>query len=74
MGSKEEPTLLSLSELSKLSRRSKHHCSHVAGRSGDAQLRDILKPAADEVELKDVHHLNQTAEEMAKLSLTFMYE
>jgi hypothetical protein len=31
-------------------------------------------PRADEVELKDVHHLNQTAEEIAKLSLTFMYE
>jgi hypothetical protein len=74
MGSKEEPTLLSLSELSRLSRRSKHHCSDVAERSGEAQLRDIPKLAADEIELKNVHDLNQTAGEMAKLSLTFMYE
>jgi rubrerythrin len=48
--------------------------SHIARRSSDAQLRDILKGAVDEVEPEEDQHLNWTAEQMAKLSLTSMCE
>jgi len=38
---------------------------HLARGSGDSKLRDVLKPAVDEVEPEDDQHLSWTAEQMA---------
>jgi rubrerythrin len=43
--------------------------SHIAHRSSDSKLRDILKPAVDEVEPEEDQHLNWTMEQMARLGL-----
>ncbi|MBV8772209.1 MAG: ferritin-like domain-containing protein [Deltaproteobacteria bacterium] len=43
--------------------------SHLARRSSDPKIRDILKPAVDEVEPEEDQHLSWTSEQMAQLSL-----
>jgi rubrerythrin len=43
--------------------------SHVARRSSDSHIRDVLKPAIDEVEPEEDQHLNWTAQQMAQLAL-----
>jgi hypothetical protein len=43
---------------------------HRARRSGDSKLRDVLKPAVDEVDPKERQHLSVTAEEMARPAMT----
>ncbi len=48
--------------------------SHIAQRSSDAMLRDILKPAVAEVEPEEDDHLSWTKEQMAQLSLTSLME
>ena len=48
--------------------------SHLARRSSDPKIRDVLKPAVDEVEPEEDKHLTWTAEQMAQLSLITMTE
>ena len=43
---------------------------HLARRSSDSKLRDVLKPAVDEVEPEEDQHLSWTAEQMARLAMT----
>jgi rubrerythrin len=47
---------------------------HIARRSSDSQLRDILKPAVDEVEPEEDQHLNWTAEQMSLLAMNALCE
>jgi hypothetical protein len=48
--------------------------SHIARRSSDSRIRDILKPAVDEVEPEEDQHLSWTNEQMAQMSLTSLIE
>jgi rubrerythrin len=48
--------------------------SHLARRSSDPKLREVLKPAVDEVEPEEDQHLTWTAEQMAQLSLISLTE
>ena len=48
--------------------------SHIARRSSDSRIRDILKPAVDEVEPEEDQHLTWTNEQMARMSLTSLTE
>jgi len=48
--------------------------SHIARRSSDSRIRDILKPAVDEVEPEEDQHLTWTNEQMAQMSLTSLTE
>jgi rubrerythrin len=47
---------------------------HIARRSSDSQLRDVLKPAVDEVAPEEDQHLNWTTEQMARLGLAALCE
>jgi rubrerythrin len=48
--------------------------SHIARRSSDSRIRDILKPAVDEVEPEEDQHLTWTNEQLAHMSLTSLTE
>jgi rubrerythrin len=48
--------------------------SHIARRSSDSRIREILKPAVDEVEPEEDQHLSWTNEQMAQMSLTSLIE
>ncbi|HJU12294.1 MAG TPA: ferritin-like domain-containing protein [Candidatus Binataceae bacterium] len=48
--------------------------SHIARRSSDSQLRDILKPAVDEVEPQEDDHLNWSKQQMAQMALATLCE
>jgi rubrerythrin len=48
--------------------------SHIARRSSDSRIRDILKPAVDEVEPEEGQHLTWTNQQMAQMSLTSLTE
>jgi hypothetical protein len=47
---------------------------HLARRSNDSGLRDVLKPAVAEVEPGEDQHLSWTAEQMARLAMTNLCE
>jgi rubrerythrin len=47
---------------------------HIARRSSDSRLRDVLKPAVDEVAPEEDQHLNWTTEQMARLGLAALCE
>jgi rubrerythrin len=47
---------------------------HIARRSSDSQLRDVLAPAVDEVAPEEDQHLNWTTEQMARLGLAALCE
>jgi hypothetical protein len=46
---------------------------HLGRRSNDSRLRDVLKPAVDEVEPEEDQHF-WTAEQMARLAMTNLCE
>jgi len=48
--------------------------SHIARRSSDSRIREILKPAVGEVEPEEDKHLSWTNEQMAQMSLASLIE
>ena len=47
---------------------------HIAHRSSDSHLREVLKPAVDEVEPEEDQHLSWTNEQMGRLALSSVCE